>query len=165
VTDRELKFISTIDKELIQKVVGQMLWYYGVDLENSKVSDVYQESVEKVWYPPVQINALVAYDNPTSKSTGMGVDSSYTLEVYFHQDELTDRNVSPKEGDFVEYGGIFYELASVTRPQPIAGQIDHQEMVKCVGVPSRQAQFQNLSDSKTNVERTHPIPPNIFVDK
>lgn len=157
ITEREIAFINRINKELIQKVTGQEVSYYAISLEKSKVNNLYGEAVEKVWDPPVFINARVLWDNSNSATTGFGMDSKYTCEVYFHELELEERNVAPKEGDFVEFGEVYFEITSVTKPQIVFGQVNNKVMTKCVCVPAREGQFQGGSNTSEDVKRTHPI--------
>jgi hypothetical protein len=157
VTEREIAFIDAINKELIQKVVGQEVSYYAISLEKSRVHRLYDEAIEKVWDPPVMLNARILWDNAQSITTNMGVDSKYSVEVYFHDLELRDRNVRPKEGDFIEFGQVFFEITSVTQPQIVFGQINNRLMTKCICVPSREGQFQAGSRSSEGVDNTHPV--------
>ncbi len=157
ITERELAFIARINRELIQKVVGQEVSYYEIDLEKSRVHRLYEEAIEKTWKPPVLVNARVLWDNPSSVHNVIGIDSKYTAEVYFHTDELNDRNVSPKEGDFIEFGQVFFEITAVTQPQIVFGQVNNRIMTKCVCVPSREGQFQAGNDSSQAIDNSHPI--------
>lgn len=165
VTDREIAFINAINKELLQRVVGQEIKYYAINLPQTQVHRLYQEAVKKTWAAPVNINALVLYDNPTVKSTNFGQDSDYSAEVYFHTQELTERNVRPREGDFVEFGQVFFEITAVTQPQIVFGEINNKIMTKCVCVPSRQGQFQAGNQSDQNVDHSHPDEQIIGVNK
>lgn len=157
VTERELAFIDKINKELIQRVIGQEISYHAISQEKSKVNSLYGESIQKVWDSPVLINARVLWDNTQSASTSFGMDSKYTAEVYFHHLELQERNVQPREGDFLEFGNVFFEITSVTQPQIVFGQINNRLMTKCICVPSREGQFQAGSKSSEGVQNTHPI--------
>lgn len=162
VTNREIEFINTIAKELIQHVVGQTVTYYAISLEKSKTSSLYNEATRKVWNTPIQIDALVNYDNPNVKSS-LGIqDSQYTLEVYFHNQELLERNVAPKDGDFIEFGQVFFEITSVVQPQLIFGQVNNKIMTKCICVPSREGQFQNGNKVADNKDNSHPVQQPIF---
>lgn len=157
ITDNELAFISKINHELIQSVVGQEVNYYAISLDHTQVHRLYNEAIKKTWYPPVKVNARVLWDNPNSESTHLGVDSRYTAEVYFHTDELVERNVLPREGDFVEFGQVFFEITSVTQPQIVFGQINNKIMTKCICTPSREGQFQAGSQSDQDVDNSHPV--------
>jgi len=157
ITERELAFIDRINKELIQKVTGQEVSYYAISAEKSRINSLYGEAIEKVWDPPILVNARVMWDNTQSAATSFGIDSKYTCEVYFHDLELKERNVVPKEGDFVEFGEVFFEITSVTQPQIVFGQVNNRLMTKCVCVPSREGQFQNGGRNSEGVKNTHPI--------
>ena len=87
----------------------------------------------------------------------MGQDSVYTIDVYFHTEELSDRNVSPKEGEFIEYGGVYYEVTSVTQPQLVFGQVNNKIMVKCTCVRAREGQFAAGAEAAEDVERGHGV--------
>ena len=156
ITSREMDFIDDIVKEFIQDVVQQEVNYYALSLPHTRVN-VYRESVEKVWASPIKINALVLYENTGVRTTSMGLDSQYRVDVHFHDAELVERNVDPREGDMIEFGSMYYEIASVTRPQLVYGQIHRKIAVKCSCVPSREGQFQAGSDSELLVDNSHPV--------
>lgn len=159
VTERELAFIDHINKELIQHVAVQEIVYYAIDPEVTRIDELYDEAVEKVWRDPVRVNARVRFDNPSTKSTNLGPDSDYALEAYCHTQELIERNVKPKEGDFIEYGQVFFEITSVTKPQQAFGQANAKLMTKLVCVPAREGQFAAGSDFRRFVDRSHPVQP------
>lgn len=157
ITELEFGFIERINKELIQNFVAQTVIYYAISLEHTVSNDLYNESIDKVWFSPIEINARVEFDNPGVTSTSMTLDSIYSLEVFFHTDELEDRNVNPREGDFIEYGQIVFEITSVTKPQLVYGQVNNKIMTKCVCVPSREGQMQIHSDTSRFIDNTHPV--------
>lgn len=165
ITQREVDFVNAIAHELIQNVVGQEIKYYGISIPETQVNDLYSEAIQKTWNPPVSVNALVQWDNQNTVSSNMGQDAQYSLEVYFHALELTERNVLPREGDFVEFGQVFFEITSVTQPQLVFGQVNNKVMTKCVCVPSREGQFQMGNSSSDDVDNSHPIAPNPHVNR
>lgn len=165
ITEKHIEFINRVNKLLIQKIVGQEVIYYAVSLKHSNVHRFYRESVEKTTAAPVRVNALVSYNNPNTTSTNHGLDSKYELEVYFHNQELIERNLVPKEGDFIEFGEIFFEITSVTQPQLIYGEPHNKIMTKCICVPAREGQFQFGSDSEKDVSNTHPTAQNMSDDE
>ena len=62
ITPREVDFISDLTKEINKDVIGQKIFYYRVreDLTNSH--EVYEEAIDKVFDPPVEIAARVDWD-------------------------------------------------------------------------------------------------------
>jgi hypothetical protein len=154
---REIAFVNSIIRELHQHVVDEEVMYYAVLLDKTKTDDLYNEAIKKTWAAPVRCTARVLYDNPTTKSGLWGSDSDYASEVYFHTQELNERNLKPREGDFIEYGQQYYEITSVTKPQLIFGQVNNKLMTKCKLVVAREQQFSNGATSNQNVDRTHPL--------
>lgn len=157
ITEKEIAFIHRVTHELIKNVTGQVVFYYEIDLQRSKVDELYQETIQKVWKAPVKCNARVLWGNETSQATNLGIDSRYSLEVYFHPEELKERNLSPKEGDFVEFGQVFFEIASVTQPEIIFGQVNNKTDTKCVCVPAREGQFAAGGRYSEGRDNSHPI--------
>lgn len=141
VSRKEIAFVNTINKELIQAVIGQEVHYYAILLDKTQKNDLYNEAVTKVYANPVKCNALVMYENTSDVIGSLPPDSKFNLDVYFHTKELEERNVLPKMGDFVQFGEIVYEILQVTRPQIIWGLIEQKIMTKCVCGPARQGQF------------------------
>ena len=165
VTELELNFINQVTKELIQKVVGQEVNYYAISIPESKVNKLYQEAVKKVWSPPVTANALVQYDNSGVASTNFGVDAKFSCDVFFHALELQERNLVPKEGDFIEFGQVFFEITAVTQPQIVFGQVNNKVMTKCTCIPAREGNFQNGNNSSQNKDNSHPVAQSIHENK
>lgn len=158
ITEKEHALIAKINKELIQKVIGQEVIYYALSREETQPHDVYGEAIEKTWYSPVTLNCLVSYDSPDVKTLDIGLDTEYTLEVYALTDELTDRNIRASEGDFVEFGQKFFEITSVTLPQMAFGQINNRLMTKFSCVSSREPIFSGGSYSSHEVvDNSHPV--------
>lgn len=165
ITDREIAFINDINKELIQSVIGQSVIYYSISGEHTKINSLYNEAINKTWFYPVEINALVMYDNPSVSSTDFTLDSKFSAEIYFHTKELEERNVSPREGDFIEFGQVVFEITSVTRPQIVFGQVNNKIMTKCVCIPSREGQFQIGNQKDQGIDNTHPVEQSLSINK
>ncbi len=141
VSSRELDFFTGINKELIQRIIGQKIVYYSVSEELTKTHSLYNEALRKTTLRPVEINALILFVDPQQTNTNFGIDTIYKIEVYFHKSELAERLIVPHEGDFVKFGAVFYEIEQLTEPQITFGQIDHKVMLKAVCRVSRQSQF------------------------
>jgi len=102
---------------------------------------LYNEAVTKVVYSPILINAYVLYNPPEEFSNNFGMDMVYSIEVYIHVHEADERNVRVREGDFVKFGDIIYEIKKVTEPQITFGQINEKVMYKLECVVSRESNF------------------------
>jgi hypothetical protein len=147
VSDKELHFINSLNKELIQNVVNQKIIYYSVSEEHTKSNDLYNESIHKTVFSPVEINARLLLKAPEQTTTGFSMDTSYEIEAYFHMDELFQRNITPREGDYMKWGKVVYEIKKLTKPQIIAGQIEQEMMIKAECVVSRKSNFDVVDDT------------------
>jgi hypothetical protein len=138
---KEIAFFNAINRELIRDVVGQTVTYYQVLAEKTRANDLYNEAIQKVFAQPINISALVSFENTQEKIGTMPADSQYKLDVLFHNHELRDLNVAPKMGDFIQFGDIMFEIYSVSQPQLTYGMIENRVMTKCNCGPARKGQM------------------------
>lgn len=161
ITSRENALIDRWNSELIQGTVQQYVIYYGISYEESSVHDVYDEGIHKEYMPPIRIAGRCEYTQGATVTKGGHLDSKPNLSVRLHADELRDRNIRPREGDFVEHGGTFYEITSVLTDQPVYGQIDNKLEVELTCVPSREGQFTADGVTSEGRDNSHPIEPTL----
>tara|TARA_B100000131_G_scaffold312721_1_gene347177 strand:+ start:56 stop:544 length:489 start_codon:yes stop_codon:yes gene_type:complete len=124
---KERDLVKQVNDELIEKVIGQQILYYPIDLDMTNFHDLYGEAVEKSYLPPVRIYALVEFtDYSTSYLESAGIDKTWEINVHFHRRRLTeDQDLYVREGDFVLYGEFYYEIVKLSEPRKLFGQVDH----------------------------------------
>jgi hypothetical protein len=155
ITERELNFISDITKELIKDVVGQKIYYYPVSELKTKTHDIYNESMEKVFDHPIEIEALV--DNIFQVDTQInefGIDAQYKVEVFLHSRDILERGINVTYGDIFSYGDIFFEITEVMIMKTIFGQVENKDGIKLVGTKARDGQFKALIKGPTDRKYT-----------
>lgn len=156
-TSRELNLIKSWNKELIQGTVQQYIIYYAISSDESVIDDVYEEAVLKEYTQPVRVGARVQFEQSPTHMGGSVLDSDYQLTAWCQKDELNERNLNPREGDFIEYGQIVFEISSVAYDQPVYGQINDKIEVKLTCVPSREGQFKADNVTADGIDNTHPV--------
>ncbi|QDP62091.1 MAG: hypothetical protein GOVbin1807_90 [Prokaryotic dsDNA virus sp.] len=126
--EKERNLVKQVNDEVIERVVGQQILYFPIDIEHTNYHPVYGEAVEKTFLPPVRVYALVEYGGvETAFMDGVAIDKKTTATVKFHKRRLTeDQNLFVREGDFIRYGTIFYEIVKTNEPKQLFGQIDHK---------------------------------------
>jgi len=133
---KERDLVKQVNDELIERVVGQTIVYYPIDLTTTNFHPLYGEAVRKNFLPPVRVQALIEFDGIKTKfENSIGLDKSSEITVHFHKRRLTeDQDLYVREGDFVLYGKFFYEIVSLSEPRPLFGQVDHllEISAKCV---------------------------------
>ena len=126
--EKERNLVKQVNDEVIERVVGQQILYFSIDIEHTNYHPIYGEALEKTFLPPVRVYALVEYGGvETAFLDGVAVDKKTTATVKFHKRRLTeDQNLFVREGDFLKYGNIFYEIVKTNEPKQLFGQIDHK---------------------------------------
>ena len=124
---KERDLVKQVNDELIEKVIGQQILYYPIDLDSTNFNELYGEAIEKTFLPPIRVYALVEFtEYSTSYLENMGIDKSWEIAVNFHRRRLTeDQDLYVREGDFVLYGDFYYEIVKLSEPRKLFGQVEH----------------------------------------
>ena len=125
ITPREIDFIADLTKEITKDVIGDVIYYYKVREDVSDVHDVYEEAQDKVFDPPVEIDARVQWNPKEIRTDRFGYEGVYTTEAYIHYRDMIDRAIKLEEGDYFSYGDNFFEITSITYDKVIFGQVEH----------------------------------------
>ena len=125
---KERDLIKQVNDELIERVIGQQILYYPISLEHTNFHDLYGEAMVKSFLPPIRVYALVNFGGlQTGFMSNVGIDKDTTISIKFHKRRLTeDQDLFVRVGDFVLYGDIYYEIASLVEPKQLFGQIEHK---------------------------------------
>ena len=140
--EKERDLVKQVNDELIERVIGQAIMYYPISTVHTDFHPVYGEAIEKTYLNPIRIYALVQWGGYTTEVTNFGVDRRPNLIVNFHRRRLTeDQNVFVREGDFVRYGSIYYEIVKINEPKQLFGQIDSRFEVTAECIRARDGVF------------------------
>ena len=141
ITPREIDFIADITKEITKDVIGDVIYYYKVREDVSNVHDIYEEAVEKIFDPPVEIDARVQWNPKEIKTDRFGYEGIYTTEAYVHYRDMIDRGIKLEEGDYFSYGDNFFEITSILYDKTIFGQVEHISGYTIKGKQARKGQI------------------------
>ena len=141
ITQREINFIADITKEVIKDVVGQRIFYYPISEVKTRTHELYNESTEKIYDAPIEIEALV--DMPANETTTnlFGPERLNKIEAHIQHQDMVDRGINVSIGDFIRYGEYMYEVAKVIYMRNIYGHVEQIDGVKLVCTQARQGQF------------------------
>ena len=154
ITPREMNFINDIAKEVIKDVVGQKIYLFQISEAKSKVHDIYEESPDKVFESPIELDCLVKYNAQEIKTDRFGSEEYYTIEAYIQSRDLLDKGIEILEGDFFSYGSTFFEIIKAPLTQTIFGQIEHKRFITISGRQARKDQFLSRVFGPTSEEYT-----------
>lgn len=139
---KEKDLAKQIGDEVLERVVGQQVLYYPISVEHTKFHEVYGEAIEKNFLSPVRVYVLVDWEGLKTETGKFGVDRRSEITVHFHKRRLTeDQDLYVREGDFVLYGEIYYEIVSLDEPKQMYGQIDARYEVTAKCTRAREGKF------------------------
>ena len=121
---KERDLVKQVNDELVEKVIGQQVLYYPIDLRATQFHDLYGEAIKKTYLPPIRVYALVEFtDYSTDYMESAGIDKSWEIMIHFHKRRLEeDQDLYVREGDFVLYGEYYYEIVMLAEPKLLFGQ-------------------------------------------
>ena len=122
--EKEKNLVKQINDEIIERVVGQQILYFPIDMQTTNFHPIYGEAIEKSFLHPIRVYALVEFQGvETSDMENIAIDKATKIKVNFHKRRLTeDQNLFVREGDFVRFGEIYYEIVKLIEPKILFGQ-------------------------------------------
>jgi hypothetical protein len=140
--EKERNLVKQVNDELIERVVGQQVVYYPIDLDHTNFHSLYGEAVVKTFLPPVRVYALVEFEGQETTTSHIGLDKMTSIVLHFHKRRLTeDQDLYVREGDFVLYGKSYYEIVTLQEPREIFGQADQRIEISAKCIRAREGLF------------------------
>lgn len=153
-TPREINFMNDIAKEIVKDVIGQKIYYFPISEVKSRVHDIYEESEDKIFENPIEIDCLVKYIPQEITTNEFGFEEYSAIEAYVQTRDLIDKGIEILEGDFFSYGTTFFEVVKSPETDVIYGQIEHKSYTTITGKQSRKGQFVSRVFGPTSEEYT-----------
>lgn len=119
--ERDINLFHTINGELLRDIIQTETAYYKFALEQT-TSNVYGESMGKVYYEPMKIACLINRDDQSWSSDDFGSDVTQTISFSFLKNELKSINLIPEVGDILLFRNNFYEADGKTENQLFMGR-------------------------------------------
>ena len=124
---KERDLVKQVNDELVEKVIGQQVLYFPIDLDSSDYHPLYGEAINKSFLPPIRVYALVEWQGGDNTSEAFGVDKVDSISVHFHKRRLTeDQDLFVRIGDFVQYDKKYWEITALSEPRYLFGQDPHK---------------------------------------
>lgn len=141
--EKERNLVKQVNDELIERVIGQQVAYFAVDIDRSDFHPLYGEAIQKTFLPPIRVYALIKWEGQTQSFTqNMGIDKGTSIEIHFHKKRLTeDQDLYVREGDFVLYGDRYYEIVKLNEPKQLFGQIENKFEIVANCIRAREGTF------------------------
>lgn len=140
---KERDYVKQVNTEIIERIIGQTIIYYPIDIETTNYHPVYGEAIEKNFLPPVKVDALVLWSSSqTEMLENIALDKNTKIIVNFHRRRLTeDQDLYVREGDFIQFGDLLYEISILSEPRLLFGQVEHRFEISAICERSRESLF------------------------
>ena len=140
---KERDLVKQVNDELIERVIGQEIVYYPLDIEHTNYHNLYGEAIEKTFLPPVKVHALIEWEClDSSYSESIGVDKTTSMTIHFHKRRLVeDQDLYVREGDMVFYGEHYYQIVKLMQPTQLFGQSDYKLEIAAKCIRAREGNF------------------------
>jgi hypothetical protein len=120
----DLTFFKSIARELVDDVIQVAVVLYKINQYETKVN-IYGESVNKTWYPGVEIYALADKEPENVQYEGFGPDNTQSITFKFNRDTCEEKEIYPEIGDIVYFDNSYYEIDNTNEIQFVGGQPDN----------------------------------------
>ena len=139
---KERDLVKQVNDELVERIIGQQILYYAIDIRNTNFHPLYGEAVEKTFLPPVRVFALIDWEGLKTETDKYGLDVTTSLTIHFHKRRLTeDQDIFVREGDFVLYGDFYYEVLTLNEETQLFGQAEQRFEISAKCVRARKGLF------------------------
>lgn len=144
---KERDYAKQVNDEVVERVVGQTILYYPIDLSSTSFHPLYGESINKTFLMPVRVYALVKWEGQETTTTNYGLDKQTKITVNFHRRRLTeDQDLYVREGDYVLYADQYFEIVKLIEPKLLFGQQEHKFEITAQCIMARQGTFPEMDE-------------------
>ena len=140
---KERDFVKHINDEIQERIIGQSVLYFPIDVVNSYKDDIYSESIDKKFLSPIQCYAAVEWGkSETYYEEVVAIDQKAKLVVKFERRRLNeDKDMVVRVGDFLKYGELYFEIKKITLVSDLFGQQNEKYEISCDCIQSRRGIF------------------------
>jgi hypothetical protein len=134
--NRDISLFRHLNRELLNNIIEQKVGYYKIVLDRTN-SNMYGESLKKIYNDPVLINCLIERGDTEPLTNDFGMDITRNIKCRFLRDDLAgidlstelspdgrgfNYNIYPEVGDVVMWNNDYYEVNNVNENQLVAGK-------------------------------------------
>ena len=130
ISERDVAFFKGIAREVVDAVVQNAVVLFKINMDETKIN-LYGESINKTWYPGVQLYALLNKEPETARYEGFGSETDQDIEFRFDRWMCEEKNVYPEIGDVIYFNGAYFEIDNTTEIQYSGGLPEFSFSIVC----------------------------------
>ena len=127
---RDIEFFKSIARELVDDVVQNTIVLFKVNMNETKVN-IYGESLNKTWYPGVELYALYSKSPEDVVYEGFGPEMQQNITFKLDRMMCEEKNVYPEVGDIIFFDTSYYEIDNTNEIQFVGGSPDNNFSIVC----------------------------------
>jgi hypothetical protein len=127
---RDIEFFKGIARELVDDVVQNTIVLFKINMNETKVN-IYGESLNKTWYPGVELYALYSKSPEDVVYEGFGPDMQQNITFKLDRIMCEEKDVYPEVGDIIFFDTSYYEIDNTNEIQFIGGNPDNNFSIVC----------------------------------
>ena len=127
---RDIEFFKSIARELVDDVVQNTIVLFKINMNETKVN-IYGESLNKTWYPGVELYALYSKNPEDVVYEGFGPEMQQNITFKLDRVMCEEKNVYPEIGDIIFFDTSYYEIDNTNEIQFIGGSPDNNFSIVC----------------------------------
>ena len=127
---RDIEFFKGIARELVDDVVQNTIVLFKINMNETKVN-IYGESLNKTWYPGVQLYALYSKNPEDVVYEGFGPEMQQNITFKLDRIMCEEKNTYPEVGDVIFFDTSYYEIDNTNEIQFIGGSPDNSFSIVC----------------------------------
>ena len=93
--------------------------------------NIYGESLNKTWYPGVQVYALINKDPESVRYEGFGPETDQNITFKLDRWMLEEKGIYPEIGDIINFNDGYFEIDNTNEIQFVGGQTYNNFSVVC----------------------------------
>ena len=127
---RDIDLFKSIARELVDTVIQNTIVLFKVNMNETKVN-IYGESLNKTWYPGVELYALYSKNPEDVVYEGFGPEMQQNITFKLDRIMCEEKNVYPEVGDIIFFDTSYYEIDNTNEIQFIGGSPDNSFSIVC----------------------------------
>jgi hypothetical protein len=127
---RDIDLFKSFAREVVDDVIQNTIVLFKINMNETKVN-IYGESLNKTWYPGVQVYALINKDPESARYEGFGSDRDQNVTFKLDRWMLEEKGIYPEVGDIINFNEGYFEIDNTNEVQLVGGQTYNNFSVVC----------------------------------
>jgi hypothetical protein len=127
---RDIDLFKSFAREVVDDVIQNTIVLYKINMNETKVN-IYGESLNKTWYPGVELYALYSKNPEDVVYEGFGPEMQQNITFKLDRAMCEEKNLYPEVGDIIFFDTSYYEIDNTNEIQFIGGSPDNNFSIVC----------------------------------